>query len=126
MEGYSKLASFMTEKHHPILKKYRHLATRDLLFLQAELCHLDHQYESIAKKGAAEKDERQYYDQDWYLMQSSASRGLDGEQWAVAIATRAKLREYCTSMTFQLQRPVQFRLNGLIRPQIRYCYCTIL
>jgi hypothetical protein len=126
MEGYSKLASFMTERHHPILKKYRHLATRDLLFLQAELCYLDHEYKSIVKKGTTEKDERQYHDQDWLLMQTSKTRGLDGEQWAIATATRAKLREYCTSMTFQLQTLVQFGKTGLIQRQIRYCYFSIL
>src|ERR1700694_3377519 len=56
MSGYSKLAAFMTEKHHPILKKYRHLAARDLLYLQAELCDLQFRYDETAKKDAMAQD----------------------------------------------------------------------
>ncbi|CZR66678.1 uncharacterized protein PAC_16579 [Phialocephala subalpina] len=99
MSGYTKLATFMTEKHHPILKKYQHLATRDLLYLQAELCDLDFKFNSIAKKDALETDERQYYDRDWLHLQSSNQRGFGGEQWSVALATRAKLREYYAAIS---------------------------
>jgi hypothetical protein len=95
MSGYTKLAAFMTEKHHPILKKYQHLATRDLLYLQAEICDLDSKYNLIAKKDGAEKDERQYYDRDWVHLATSSQRDFGGEQWAAAIALREKLREYC-------------------------------
>lgn len=109
MSGYTKLATFMTEKHHPILKKYQHLATRDLLYLQAELCDLDFKFNSIAKKDALEADERQYYDRDWLHLQSSNQRGFGGEQWSVALATRAKLREYCERNYFtQLLPSIDF------------------
>ncbi|CAM6002112.1 unnamed protein product [Sphagnum balticum] len=50
LDGYTKLAAFMTGKYHPIVRKYRHLATRDLLYLQAELCQLENQYNEIAKR----------------------------------------------------------------------------
>ncbi|KAF8857202.1 hypothetical protein BDZ45DRAFT_674863 [Acephala macrosclerotiorum] len=89
----------MTQKHRPILKKYQHLATRDLLYLQAELCELDFKFNSIAKKDALEADERQYYDRDWLHLETSHERGFGGEQWAVALATRAKLREYYTAIS---------------------------
>lgn len=85
----------MTRKHHPILKKYQHLAARDLLYLQAELCDLDFKFNAIAKQDAQEEDERQYYDRDWQYLHSSQTRDFSGEQWEIALATRAKLREYC-------------------------------
>ncbi|TVY82529.1 hypothetical protein LSUE1_G004567 [Lachnellula suecica] len=99
MSGYTKLATFMTDRRHTILKKYQRLAARDLLYLQAELCELEFQYDSIAKRDAAEKDERQYYDRDWKHLKTSGERGFGGEQWAVAIEIRAKLREYYSAIT---------------------------
>jgi hypothetical protein len=99
MSGYTKLATFMVEKHHPILKKHQYLAVRDLLYLQAELCELEFKYDSIAKNDALEEDERQYYDRDWLHMETSQQRGFGGEQWAIALAIRQKLREYCESIS---------------------------
>ena len=84
----------------PILKKYQRLAVRDLLYLQAELCELDYKYQSIAKKNAAERDEREWYAVDWVLLEASVSRGTGGdggEQWRIALTIREKLREYCMS-----------------------------
>jgi hypothetical protein len=99
MSGYTKLATFMTQQHHPILKKHQSLAVRDLLYLQAELCDLEFKYNSIAKKDCLEKDERQYYDRDWLHLATSKGRDFGGEQWALAIAIREKLREYCMSLS---------------------------
>lgn len=96
MAGYTKLASFMTEKHHPILRKYQHLAVRDLLLLQAELCHLDCKYNAIVRGNVVAEDERKLYDRDWLLMHTAPTRGYSAEQWEVALTTREKLREYCT------------------------------
>jgi hypothetical protein len=97
MSGYTKLATFMVEKHHPILKKYQSLAVRDLLYLQAELSELEFRHNSIVKKDAFEEDERQYYDRDWIHLKTSHERGFGGEQWELALAIRQKLREYCES-----------------------------
>ena len=93
--GYIKLATFMTQKHHTIVRKYEHLAVRDLLYLQAELCHLNAEYATICQRDASEQDERQYYNREWWHLRSSESRGFGGEQWILASEIRAKLREYC-------------------------------
>jgi hypothetical protein len=96
MSGYTKLSAFMIEKHYPILRKFQHLAARDLLYLQAELCELEHQYNEVAISDAADKEsERQYYDRDWFHMATSQARNFDGKQWQIALKTRDKLREYC-------------------------------
>lgn len=89
----------MTETHHPILKKYQLLAARDLLYLQAELCDLQFRYDGTAKKDAMAKDhETENYDRDWLNMATSQQRGFGGEQWAIALATRSKLREYYSAI----------------------------
>jgi len=86
----------MTGKHRPILRKYQHLAARDLLYLQAEICELEYEYNKAAQIDAAEKrNERQYYDRDWLHLAASQRRNFGGEQWAIALAMREKLREYC-------------------------------
>jgi hypothetical protein len=100
-KGYDKLASFMEDS--PILKKYQRLAVRDLLYLQAELCHLEYEYQSIAKKNEAPTDERRWYALDWVFLEDQHTRGNGGEQarqWAIAIAIREKLREYCMFTSF--------------------------
>jgi hypothetical protein len=113
MSGYTKLAAFMTEKHHPILKKYQHLAARDLLYLQAELCDLQFRYDETARKDTMAKDrERENYHRDWLNMATSQQRGFGGEQWAIAIATRSKLREYCAFITFQVVHLVVIGINA--------------
>ena len=102
----------MTETHHPILKKYQLLAARDLLYLQAELCDLQFRYDGTAKKDAMAKDrETENYDRDWLNMATSQQRGFGGEQWAIALATRSKLREYCTSTSFQVVRLAVIGIN---------------
>ena len=96
MAGYAKLATFMTEKCYHVFRKYNQLAVRDLLYLQAELRYLEIEYASVSKGDAVKQDERSVYDRNWWLLQSSQDRGLDGEQCEKAKEIRVKLKEYCT------------------------------
>ncbi|KAE8443529.1 hypothetical protein EG329_001769 [Mollisiaceae sp. DMI_Dod_QoI] len=113
MSGYTKLAAFMAEKHHPILKKYQQLAARDLLYLQAELCDLQFRYDEIAKKDTMAKDcERECYGRDWLNMATSYQRRCGGEQWTIALAVRNKLQEYCAFTTFQVVHLVMIEINA--------------
>jgi hypothetical protein len=99
MTGYLKLAQFMSNKNYAIFKQFHHLAIRDLLYLQAELVHLDHEYELAAEAdrdlGGQNQDERQYYSRGWWYLSNSEGRGYGGEQWKIALEIRSKLREYC-------------------------------
>lgn len=93
--GYVKLAKFMVKHHHVILKEYRELAVRDLLYLQAEICDL--QYD-LAKQGIIDANtngDSEVYDRDWWHLQSAQMRGLEGKQWALILQVREKIREYC-------------------------------
>jgi hypothetical protein len=100
MSGYTKLASFMAEKDHTLIRKYQHLAVRDLLYLQAEICQLESEYELVAKRDSTASDDRRYYDRDWFQLESSQRRDLGGEQWRLALDIRLKLREYCSCMLY--------------------------
>ncbi|KAK0715491.1 hypothetical protein B0H67DRAFT_241578 [Lasiosphaeris hirsuta] len=93
--GYTKLAKFMVDYEHVMLKQYRELAVRDLLYLQAELCDLQYDYAQQAQLDSQDQnEERRRYDVEWWHLQSEASRGGDGRQWQLALQIRKKLREY--------------------------------
>lgn len=94
MTSYSKLARFMSEKHRPILRRFQHLAARDLLYRQAEICHLEARYETIAKEDSMEDDERSIYNLDWMFLESSKARGFGGAQWDLAMQIRKAMAEY--------------------------------
>jgi len=102
MTGYTKLASFMSNDH-AVFKKFRTLAIRDLLYLQAELVDLAHRYDEIAKSDARQQDERKNYGGQWYLLNSSKSRDFGGQQWELALTIRDRLREYYSALE-QYQR----------------------
>ncbi|CAG8982721.1 hypothetical protein HYALB_00001002 [Hymenoscyphus albidus] len=122
MSGYTHLANFMAEKDHPILRKYKTLAARDLLFLQAELCHLEWKYKSVLNDDEAQEDERQFHARDWILLESSERRGLGGEQWAIALEIRTKLREYWLDEGSQYQRPKRQKSTHESDLEIKICY----
>ena len=92
--GYSQLAKFMVDREHVMLKQYRDLAVRDLLYLQAELCDLQYDFTQQAQLDASQ-DEIRLNDREWWHLQSHGMRGGDGKQWQLALQIRNKLREYC-------------------------------
>jgi len=83
MKGYPKLAAFMSDKRHTILRKYEHLAVQDLLFQQAQICQLDYEFEFASKNDASQDDERQYYNRHWLYLKRSGEN-MDSDQWAIA------------------------------------------
>jgi hypothetical protein len=97
-KGYEKLAKFMSDRDHVVIKKYRELAILDLLYLQAELCEIQYNLANQQKIDARETDERQYHDREWWCLQSAAERGLGGKQWGLVLTMRGKLKEYCKWM----------------------------
>jgi hypothetical protein len=97
--GYIKLSNFMVTKSYPIFRQFQASAARDLLYLQAELVHLESEYQKVSKsdRETDETDERHFYAFEWWHLSASENRGLGGEQWALALEIRRKLREYCMS-----------------------------
>ncbi|OTA67176.1 hypothetical protein K449DRAFT_430367 [Hypoxylon sp. EC38] len=95
--GYPKLASFMAHHNHVIVKQFRELAVRDLLYLQAELCDLQYDFNHQSIKDINSQDEKtQLYDREWYLL--SHAGGDSSRQWQLALQIREKLREYYSAI----------------------------
>jgi len=103
MNGYPKLAEFMSDKRHTILRKYEHLAVQDLLFQQAQICQLEFEFELASKKDASEEDERQFYNRHWLHLKRSENRD-DSDQLALAMQIRHSLRDYCKSVNTSAKR----------------------
>lgn len=105
--GYSKLASLMGR--HPevaILRRFSTLNVRNLLYLQAELVHLEHQLALCTKADLESRDQdRVEYDRDWYALSSSGQAVRDrsdgdGEQWRIVMEIRKVLKEYSKRLVY--------------------------
>ncbi|TAQ90370.1 hypothetical protein B7494_g1321 [Chlorociboria aeruginascens] len=95
--GYSKLSHFMSESNYMIFKQFRATAVRDLLFLQAELVHLEKDYQKIAKRDRDTEGKSRDYDLNWYIL-SNPENGITSEQWKVSKQIRATLEQYYYSL----------------------------
>ncbi|KAK7961674.1 uncharacterized protein PG986_002499 [Apiospora aurea] len=92
--GYPKLAKFMVEQDYAMLRQFRQLAMRNLLYLQAEICELEHDLTEQGLLDANASDERKWYDREWWYLHQGEARGTGGKQWKLVLRVRAKLREY--------------------------------
>jgi hypothetical protein len=97
MNGYSKLASLMGS--HPELAIFRRFGTlnaQNLLYLQAELVHLERKLQRcVASDIASGHADRIIYDRHWQSLTESGSRpDGDPEQWETALKIRKLLKEY--------------------------------
>jgi hypothetical protein len=93
--GYDKLARFMVNEQYAIFRQFKSTANRDLLFLQAELAHLEEEFAALSGRDKVVDGEQELYNRNWYLLSTSRLRGCGGEQWDKALQIRMKLREYC-------------------------------
>jgi hypothetical protein len=93
--GYQKLSGFMVDEQYAIFRKFRLLANRDLLYLQAELAQLEAEFADLSDRDRKTEGEQELYDANWYLLSTSKNRENDGHQWEKALEIRTKLREYC-------------------------------
>jgi len=96
--GYDKLARFMIDEQYQIFRQFKSSAHRDLLFLQAELMHLESEFSAICKEDRSVEGEGRLYDRNWYILSTSKDRNGEGKQWEKALQIRAKLREYCVKL----------------------------
>ncbi|KAK8075756.1 hypothetical protein PG997_010419, partial [Apiospora hydei] len=92
--GYPKLAGFMVEHDYAILRQFRKLAVRDLLYLQAEICELEHDLMDQGISDANASNDRQYYDRDWWRLHQGQERGTGGEQWKLVLKQYQSMNSY--------------------------------
>jgi hypothetical protein len=97
MEGYAKIAWRMSMNPDLVLfRRFQALNAQNLLYLQAELVHLEYSLrEQAAADSLSGSEQRRLYSRDWYtLKNASEAEGGDERQWQIILETRAKLKEY--------------------------------
>jgi hypothetical protein len=97
MEGYAKLAALMGD--HPevaIFRRFGAVNAQNLLYLQAELTHLELKLRKYAKEDANSRHhKRVLYSTDWQtLSESIIVPDNDDKQWNTILTIRERLREY--------------------------------
>ncbi len=90
MEGYAKVARLMAaQDEFAIFRGFRALNMQNLLYLQAEITHLEAEFREIAERDATDRNGEDYAF-DWWSL--SISKGENGrEQWEKIQEIRSKL-----------------------------------
>jgi hypothetical protein len=93
MEGYAKVARLMgSQEEFAILRRFRVLNMQRLLYLQAEITHLEAELEQLAKRDTSHA-EREFYAKDWWSL-SQGGTEEDLEQWHKFLELSEKLEQY--------------------------------
>jgi hypothetical protein len=96
VEGYPRLACHMAQySENAVFRRFTSLGTRNLLYLQAELVHLEQKLCHLeAADSASSAGRRARYSKDWYWLNNSPEEESD-EQLKTVLSIRNKLKEYC-------------------------------
>ena len=96
MGSYPKLSTFMGALPDvAIFRRFGTLNAQNLLFLQAELSHLERELEVIREREASSEDEeKQMALRSWWSLSTSSEGDEDNDQWQVIQDIRKKLVEY--------------------------------
>ncbi|KAF2667891.1 hypothetical protein BT63DRAFT_304305 [Microthyrium microscopicum] len=114
-EGYAKVAQLMSAHNElAIFRRFRDLNLQNLLYLQAEITHLEAELRSIALEDEKHGG-RQYHHQDWWSLSQSEGGG-DNEQWELILELRKKLEKYNDAVLkhaamLRLQAPTKHNLD---------------
>lgn len=95
MGSYARLSAFVAA--HPevlILRTFSKLSARNLIYLQAEIVHLEAKLERIAEQDAKlNGPESRSCANDWETL--ATRTGKNSLQWHTFLEIRGKLAEYC-------------------------------
>jgi hypothetical protein len=93
MEGYTKVAQLMAcQDEFAILRRFKALNLQNLLYLQAEITHLEAELAELAHRDLRHSS-REYFNKDWWSL-SQGEDEEDREQWKKFEELRAKLEIY--------------------------------
>ena len=93
MEGYAKVARFMgRHTEFALFRRFRALNMQNLLYLQAEIIHLEADLYKLASEDIRH-GKRQNHAHDWWSLSQGESDG-DTEQWELMLELREKLEKY--------------------------------
>lgn len=101
MEGYAKVAQLMGE--HPefaIFRRFRALNMQDMLYLQAEITHLEAELNQVEQDNPSHGN-RKNHAYDWWSMANGQGEG-GTTQWAIVQEMRDKLEKYSKELCILL------------------------
>lgn len=92
MEGYARVTELMaSHEEFAILRQFKALNYQNLLYLQAELTHLEEELRELAYKDAS-RPGRVFFARDWWSL--ARTRGRDARrQWKKVLKVRRQLNE---------------------------------
>lgn len=107
VNGYSKLASLMGA--YPgtlIFRRFGAISAQNLLYLQAELVHLEHEFQKYTLTNERSEDavRRDLFSTDWFTL-AHTDEGTE-PQWCLMLQIRAKLKEYGHHQSLLIERCV--------------------
>lgn len=92
----------MVDERYVVLRQFKVLAIRDLLFLQAEIAQLEGEFQAVQARDRGSEGEEMLYDRNWYMLSTSKNRDCSGEQWSKALEIRTSSRNIvCDSRRLQ-------------------------
>ena len=98
-EGYEKMATLMScHTEFAVFRRFGKLTFLNLLYLQAELTHLEADLRELVGRNRADPY-RKIYSKHWWYMSQSEDEHDDREQWEKVLQIREKLKEYSQSMS---------------------------
>lgn len=93
MEGYQRLATLMgSHNEFAIFRRFQTLNMQNILYLQAEIMHLEEELDELAKRDLNHPD-RIYHNRDWWSLTQGEQKG-DQDQWDKVLQIREKLNAY--------------------------------
>ncbi|KAH8676041.1 hypothetical protein BX600DRAFT_535515 [Xylariales sp. PMI_506] len=110
MEGYAKIARLMASQDDAaIVRRFSVLNFQNILYLQAELVHLEKELGELAQRDAVRAD-RVSFTTDWWSLTQGADEEAQ-EQWQLFEKIRETLTIYNDTMCKQIQ------LNQISQPR---------
>ena len=100
MEGYSKIAALMGAYPETLIfRRFGAMSAQNLLYLQAELVHLEQELQecTLADQKSEDIITRDILSKDWYTL-AHINSGTQ-RQWQLMLHIRAKMKEYGTRPT---------------------------
>lgn len=115
-DGYGKVAELMSSHDEfSILRRFRYLNMKNLLYLQAEIAHLEEELSVLADQDAQDP-ELQFHGRDWWSLANGEDESSQ-EQWNKVLQLRSKLDAYNEAV---LKQAKLARLEGPSRYELRF------
>lgn len=110
------MAEFMSSHDEfAILRRFRHLNMKNLLYLQAEIAHLDEELSELADRDSLDP-ELQFHGRDWWSLANGEDE-TSQEQWYKVLQLREKLDAYNDAVLKQARLA---RLDGPSRYELGF------